>query len=573
MNLNNEKGAIEETKTASRLFGEKGDRIKEHLALAVLYEELANEYYDLRSYLKSGEYCEISGNEYVEASKYAGENFKGTSLTKGYILKGRAKIRNLDLINFQPPYTIELFRKIMNDIYAASKCYEKAAEASPVENLTCNACSTSMKCLFEILDCMLAVTKQEEVQELKDEIKKWEEDLAFCQGIYKGSEKGEAFIQSLHKLIICIEKLEQYKLSGRCKSEVAYEECSLELKSTVSTIEGPLKKIIEKSAEQMNVCKHKIMPYEGIKTKSLKGPNDPLESMDREPAEPQELDYALTEQPWCCIPFPETIEYDEQKLLKFAEEIDIMLLTATDVEKEAVMKLLKPLPKKNKILMSHIGVETYYIGMFGKFKAVVTKCEMGSLGSGSSILATYEGYNRWYPRGIIMVGIAFGKDSSKQKIGDVLVSSQIISYEPAKITENNIHRGPNIPSNPILLSRFNNVDTWKFLFPDGTLARREIGPILSGEKLIDEPKFKASLFKQYPQAIGGEMEGAGLTAASIRVGLPWILVKGICDWGENKHSNQQPLAAAAAASLVHNVLSYKSALNGLIKVKNLNNGK
>ena len=69
------------------------------------------------------------------------------------------------------------------------------------------------------------------------------------------------------------------------------------------------------------------------------------------------------------------------------------------------------------------------------------------------------------------------------------------------------------------------------------------------------------------------MEGAGLTATSIRVGLPWILVKGICDWGENKHGKHQPLAAAAAASLVHHVLSYKSALNGLIKVNNLNNEK
>lgn len=65
-------------------------------------------------------------------------------------------------------------------------------------------------------------------------------------------------------------------------------------------------------------------------------------------------------------------------------------------------------PKKKKVLMSHIGVETYYIGMFGKFKTVVTKREMDSLGSGSTILATYDGYKKW-SRGIIMVGIAYGK--------------------------------------------------------------------------------------------------------------------------------------------------------------------
>ena len=88
----------------------------------------------------------------------------------------------------------------------------------------------------------------------------------------------------------------------------------------------------------------------------------------------------------------------------------------------------------------------------------------------------------------------------------------------------------------------------------------------SGEKLIDEPEFKASLFKQYPQAIGGEMEGSGLTAASIRVRLPWILVKSIFDWGDgNKHKKHQPLVAAAAVSLVHHVLSHKGALDGLTK--------
>jgi hypothetical protein len=78
------------------------------------------------------------------------------------------------------------------------------------------------------------------------------------------------------------------------------------------------------------------------------------------------------------------------------------------------MKLLKPLPKK--VLMGHIGVETYYTGMFGKFKTVVTKCEMGSLGSGSTTLATYDGYKKWSHRGIIMVGIAYSKRKNIAKI-------------------------------------------------------------------------------------------------------------------------------------------------------------
>jgi len=62
------------------------------------------------------------------------------------------------------------------------------------------------------------------------------------------------------------------------------------------------------------------------------------------------------------------------------------------------------------------------------------------------------------------------------------------------------------------------------------------------------------------------MEGAGLVAASGRLNTPWILAKAICDWGDGqKHSKHQPLAAAAAASLVHHILSQRTVLDGLKK--------
>jgi nucleoside phosphorylase len=62
------------------------------------------------------------------------------------------------------------------------------------------------------------------------------------------------------------------------------------------------------------------------------------------------------------------------------------------------------------------------------------------------------------------------------------------------------------------------------------------------------------------------MEGVGLAAAAVRHGVPWILVKAICDWADGKkHKKHQPLAAAAAVSLVHHVLSQRDVLHGLDK--------
>jgi hypothetical protein len=75
------------------------------------------------------------------------------------------------------------------------------------------------------------------------------------------------------------------------------------------------------------------------------------------------------------------------------------------------------------------------------------------------------------------------------------------------------------------------------------------------------------LFERYPQAVGGDMEGVGLAAAAVRNGVPWIVVKAICDWADGKkHKKHQPLAAAAAVSLVNYVLSQADALHGLCKL-------
>ncbi|MUH00836.1 hypothetical protein F7734_54635 [Scytonema sp. UIC 10036] len=279
-----------------------------------------------------------------------------------------------------------------------------------------------------------------------------------------------------------------------------------------------------------------------------------------------EQNYEIEKQSWYAPNLPETQEIDENQCQSLKQEIDVVIMTATDVELKAVAKLLKPYPRKKKVFLAYVGPETYYLGKFGEYKTVVTKCRMGSIGEGSVILATEQAQRLWSPRAMIMVGIAFGKDPNKQKIADVLVASQIISYEQQRVGEEIVYRGSIPPSNTTLLNRFENAQNWKFTRPDGSHCNLIVGSILSGEKLVDNPDFKAQLFQQFPQAVGGEMEGAGLCAASGRVGTAWILVKSICDWGDGKkHKKHQPMAAAAAASLVHHVLSQKTVLSSIKK--------
>jgi nucleoside phosphorylase len=277
-------------------------------------------------------------------------------------------------------------------------------------------------------------------------------------------------------------------------------------------------------------------------------------------------EYKNEDQPWWGG-VPTTKELAADEITGLANEIDLVIMTATEVERDAVLRRLGPLPPRRKIVTGFVGPETYFVGRFGEFNVVVTKCRMGSAGPGSATLAADQAQRIWRPRAIIMVGIAFGKDPTKQRYADVLVASEIIFYEPQRVGANEIvQRGIIPPSNPTLLNRFDNVVGWDFARPDGIRATCRLGPILSGEKLVDDPGFKVSLFRTFPQAIGGEMEGAGLCAAAIRSSVPWILVKAICDWGDGKkHKKHQPLAAAAAVSLVHHVLLQKGVLHGLGK--------
>jgi hypothetical protein len=154
----------------------------------------------------------------------------------------------------------------MNGINAASKCYKKAAEVSPTDNQICNACSLSMRCLSEILNYMLAVTKQEKITKLKDKVEEWEKNLEICKNAYSESEKGKNFIQSLYKMIMCTENFEEYKKYNTWEEKRDLKECIDDLIEIAKNIEGPLQKVIGDATKQMNYCKSETL-YKGTETR------------------------------------------------------------------------------------------------------------------------------------------------------------------------------------------------------------------------------------------------------------------------------------------------------------------
>ena len=165
------------------------------------------------------------------------------------------------------------------------------------------------------------------------------------------------------------------------------------------------------------------------------------------------------------------------------------------------------------------------------------KSGMGSIGISGSHLTVHESIRLLNTDYIIMAGIAFGLKERKQNLTEILVSQLLQNYELARVTDESY--SPRAAKVPPGLSLYNKIENAEFIWEG---IKVHFGFIISGEKLCDSKILVERLIKIFPEAIGGEMEGTGLQAASDRAKKDWILIKGICDWGYEKDDDYQEKA-------------------------------
>lgn len=221
----------------------------------------------------------------------------------------------------------------------------------------------------------------------------------------------------------------------------------------------------------------------------------------------------------------------------------VLLVTATEVETRAVLARFKALPEQVSLIRVSAGNNTFHVGSFAGFAAVHVQCAAGSIGRDSATIVVAAAVERWKPPLVLMPGIAFGKSPRKQLIGDVLIANEVVHYEPFREGAKRIARGAHSRATPVARDRAVNL-RWSQHRSDGRRVRARVGQMLSGEKLVDSIEFKARLFADFPEAIGGEMEGAGLASAAEAAKIEWLLAKAICDWGNGKKSDKYQKEAA-----------------------------
>jgi nucleoside phosphorylase len=243
-----------------------------------------------------------------------------------------------------------------------------------------------------------------------------------------------------------------------------------------------------------------------------------------------------------------------RRMRRTQEGVDVLLIVAKTIEANAMLaaaQAITGIPRQTE----HVGRKTYsHLGRIGGAAVAMVRTAAGTTAPGAALSTTLRAAVDVSPGCVILAGIAFGIDPRKQAIGNILVSRQVQPYQIMRIGTDDggglkvTPRGDRATASSRLLDRFEDAEL------DWRKTSVDFGLILSGDILVDNPDFKRALVGMAPEALGGEMEGAGVYTAAHDENVEWIIVKAICDWADglkkDDEIHHQQQAARNAAEFV-----------------------
>lgn len=209
-------------------------------------------------------------------------------------------------------------------------------------------------------------------------------------------------------------------------------------------------------------------------------------------------------------------------------------------------------------------------------------CALGSAGNYESAAAVTEIIDRYHPQVIFLIGIAAGL-RDKIQIGAVVLSERVVAYESAELRVKG--KAPTVIPRPgggpvsyaiqqDLVHYLSSVDIDSRLQEDFLSAggqfpapqkpedveeyRKHVATrlsvhtatVASGEKLLKDPgKLRTYRDDLHGRIEVGEMEAAGLEAACRRANRPWLVVRGVSDFGDQLKSDEFHRFASLAAAV------------------------
>ena len=269
----------------------------------------------------------------------------------------------------------------------------------------------------------------------------------------------------------------------------------------------------------------------------------------------------------------------EFEAAKASAPADVALLTALPVELEAVKRALGMAtaehPRKLQPTGTNYWSTTLDSRRSGRPFRVITSC-IGRAGTNGAAASATELIMHCRPRLIIMVGIAAGM-RGKCRLGEVLISQEVIGYESAAVVTVDGRREYQYRPDSYRIGHSTQQDVAAYLSAGVELGTRldaalermgmrlpepgaedvasglsaRLATLASGSKLLREPTFLSELREDIHGKIeAGDMEAAGIAEACHREGVPFLVVRGISDFGDARKDDHFHRLAATGAAIV-----------------------
>ncbi|MDP2722248.1 MAG: hypothetical protein Q8O72_05795 [Bacteroidales bacterium] len=259
--------------------------------------------------------------------------------------------------------------------------------------------------------------------------------------------------------------------------------------------------------------------------------------------------------------------------------IDIGIITVIPSEIEAIFEVFNV--DKSKIIYSDSNYNYWsteiYSPLLDKNLKIVISHLNGEAGNTEAAICTTHFLRDWHPRLMCLIGITAGI-RGKVKIGDVVIPNKIHNrtikaFKGGKYftrgTTYNRHDiiDQMIKISPVDAGKF-SVEYSPYLFEQLKIAKivakskeltdsefstellLEDGSISSDNTLIRDPEyFKGIIEETDEKCRGGEMEAAGFVRSCEieNIALPWMVFRGISDFGDNSKGDEfQKIAAKSA---------------------------
>lgn len=272
------------------------------------------------------------------------------------------------------------------------------------------------------------------------------------------------------------------------------------------------------------------------------------------------------------------------------EPVDIGIITVIPPELDAV-RLALELPESARIKEG--PSDTVY--WRGTVHSALRRCNyslvlaaIGWAGTSNAAALATQMIERYRPRVVLLVGIAAGM-RGKVQIGDVVLSERVVAYESAAwaLDENNqpvVQLRPEITriahgiQQDVMNYKYDSarlLETFRYLgggFPRALWGKKKewkthvassvvVRPqvtFASGDKLLKDPsKLRELRSNVHGKIEAGEMEAAGLVSACHVTNTPWLMIRGISDFGDDfKNDEFHWLASKTAATVMVDFLRH-----------------